>query len=295
MANLLIVILAHEKHLPAILQQWQKIGLPGATILESAGAYRATSWLQQVGLSAIGDLFSRGENSRTLLAAIDDEVLLEEAISIVEDTVGNLDETHSALYFVIPVIRAGGIVHPAEREAQEPALPAPADALRTDSGAITRNTAVSEVDAILKLNPSIVHEDQSLLETAREMAKHPRSNVACVVNEQQRLTGIIPLKTLADDLFLAVSPDEFLREARSIEAAARIARMTQSNHAKDVMLPPIWVKRDEQVKDAFRKMHQNHLTSIPVVNEKRQVTGVISLLELITLFSRLEKDEQDGE
>ncbi len=291
MTNLLIVILAHETHLPAILQKWQKIGLPGATILESAGAYRATSWLQQVGLSAIGDLFSRGENSRTLLAAVDDDSLLEEAISVVEDTVGDLNETHSALYFVIPVTRAGGIVHPAERKAQDPSASDAPDSLRTDSGAITRNTAVSEVDAILKLNPCIVSEDQSLIDTARAMAEHPRSNVACVVNQQQRLTGIIPLKTLADDLFLAVSPDEFLREARSIEAAARIARMTQSNRAKDVMQPPVWVKRDEQVKDAFRKMHQNNLTSIPIVDEKRQVTGVISLLELIALFSRLENNK----
>lgn len=291
MANLLIVILAQETHLPAILQQWQEIGLPGATILESAGAYRATSWLQQVGLSAIGDLFSRGENSRTLLAAIDDDSLLEEAISIVEDTVGNLNETHSALYFVVPITRAGGIVYPAERKAQESAAPDAPYGLRTDSGAITRNTAVSEVDAILRLNPCIVREDQSLIEAAKAMAEHPRSNVACVVNEQQRLVGIIPLKTLADDLFLAVSPDEFLREARSVEAAARIARMAQSNHAKDVMLSPVWVKRDEQVKDAFRKMHQNNLTSIPIVDEKRQVTGVISLLELIALFSRLENDK----
>ena len=290
MANLLIVILAHETHLPAILQKWQKIGLPGATILESAGAYRATSWLQQVGLSAIGDLFSRGENSKTLLAAIDDDSLLEEAISIVEDTVGNLNETHSALYFVVPVTRAGGIVHSVEREAQEES-PSVAPGMRLDSGAITRNTAVSEVDAILRLNPCIVPEDQSLIDTAKKMAEHPRSNVACVVNRQQRLTGIIPLKTLADDLFLSVSPDEFLREARSIEAAAHIARMAQSNRAKDVMLPPVWVKRDEQVKDAFKKMHQNNLTSIPIVDEKRQVTGVISLLELIALFSRLENDK----
>jgi hypothetical protein len=56
--------------------------LPGATILESAGAYRTTTWLSRVGLGALDHLLEVEEVSRrSLLMAIDDEALLEQAIA----------------------------------------------------------------------------------------------------------------------------------------------------------------------------------------------------------------------
>jgi hypothetical protein len=41
MINLLIVILDDSKLMPALLHSWEAIGVPGATILASAGAYRS--------------------------------------------------------------------------------------------------------------------------------------------------------------------------------------------------------------------------------------------------------------
>ena len=41
MTHLLIVVLDDLDCLPELLQVWQKIGVPGTTILESVGAHRA--------------------------------------------------------------------------------------------------------------------------------------------------------------------------------------------------------------------------------------------------------------
>ena len=43
MIHLLMVIIDDLECLPELLQAWRAIGVPGATILESAGAYRVES------------------------------------------------------------------------------------------------------------------------------------------------------------------------------------------------------------------------------------------------------------
>ena len=53
--------------------------------------------------------------------------------------------------------------------------------------------------------------------------------------------------------------------------------------AKDAMKPPIWVKRGETVKEAFRRMHANKLPGLPIVDECYKVVGYINLLELLSL------------
>jgi len=288
MTNLLVVILHDETYLPDLLQAWQNVGLPGATIIDSVGAYRATTWLDQVGLGAIGDLFARAEQSKILLAALDDDSKLEEAVTTVEEIIGDLNAPYTGLYFVIPIARSGGITIPIVTEDEKDiAFVVPRPTAKGD--AITRNTRVSEVGKILNLGTIIVRQEQTLIEVAEAMAEHPRSNVACVVNEQQRLVGLIPLRLLADDLFSAVVPGNFLKAATNVEDAIRFAKMAQSNIASDVMIKPVWVKKDDLVKDAFRKMRELEISAIPIVNEQRQVTGVINLRELIVLYTRSQK------
>ena len=82
MIYLLIVILDDLRLMPELLRTWKEIGVPGATILESAGAHRASTWLSQVGLGAIDRLFDAEEvRRRTLLVAIETDELLAQAIT----------------------------------------------------------------------------------------------------------------------------------------------------------------------------------------------------------------------
>ena len=75
MPHLLVIILDDLEHMPDLLQAWKTIGVPGVTILESVGGYRAGTWLSRVGLGALGRLFEAEEvRRRTLLAAIEDEL-----------------------------------------------------------------------------------------------------------------------------------------------------------------------------------------------------------------------------
>ena len=109
MTNLVIVILDDLKKMPAIMDVWRDIGVPGVTILQSAGGHRTTGWLSRVGLGAIDRLFESEEvRRRTLLAAIDDDVLLARAIAEAERVVGGFDKPNTGVLLVLPVAESRG-------------------------------------------------------------------------------------------------------------------------------------------------------------------------------------------
>ncbi len=290
MAQLLVVILHDPTQLPALLEAWQRVGLPGTTILSSAGAYRTRSWLQRVGLSALGDLFTIKETeSRTLLSVIDDDGLLGKAITVTEEILGDLNAPGRGILFVVPIAQVRGVIQPPQEIQTEEELPPPLASM-TEAEIITRRTLVSVVDEILSLEPVIVRTDQSLLEVAEAMAQKPIINVACVVNNRQQLVGLLPLQKLADDLFMVVVPEEFLSETRDLEDALNFADMSRTRTAGDAMMPPVSVTKEDHVRDAFQKMHDHKLSGIPVVDPiSKEVTGYITLLELLVLYSRSQK------
>ena len=293
MAQLLVVILNDPLQLPPLLEAWQKVGLPGTTILSSAGAYRSQNWLQKVGLGALGELFEAKETqSKTLLSVIDDDGLLEKAIAITEEVVGDLTIPNRGILFVLPVTQVRGIIQPLPLPVA-PAVTSPPPVALTEAEMIARRSLVSLVDKILELKPVIVQTNQPLLEVAEAMAQNPSVNVACVVNERQRLVGLLPLSNLADDLFMTVVPEEFLSETRDLEDALHFAQMSRMRTAGDAMIPAVSVTRDDQVRDAFRKMHDHKLSGIPVVNQQREVIGYITLLELLLLYTRSQKPSTD--
>jgi CBS domain-containing protein len=239
MIHLLIVILDDLGGMPSLLQAWQAIGLPGATILEGAGAYRTTTWLSRVGLGALDRVFEADEvRRRTLLVAVDDDALLEQAIAEADRVVGGFDRPDSGLLLVRPVARVRGLYKVQPKPRQE-LLPR---ALRPD-WMVQRDTPVEEVAQTLELQPTLVHPKAPLDEVARAMLDHPRVHVVCVVNDEGRLVGILDLRTLADDLFFHIMPEEFLSEITDLDDVLRFAERTGMRTVTDAMKKPVWVKR----------------------------------------------------
>ena len=148
---------------------------------------------------------------------------------------------------------------------------------------VLRDTPIEKVEAIMGLEPTIVGPEASLNEVAQAMLAHPRVHVACVVAEDGRLVGLLSLKTLADDLFFHILPEEFIAESTDIEKMMDFANKTRILTAGDAMIPPVWVKHGETVKHAFKRMHDNGLPGLPVVDDRYHVIGYINLLELLAI------------
>jgi CBS domain-containing protein len=291
MTHLVIVILDDLKQMPAILEVWRGIGVPGVTILESAGGHRATSWLARVGLSAIDRLFDSEEVSRrTLLAAIDDEDLLGRAIAEAERVVGGFDKPNTGVLLVLPVAQTRGL-----RKRSPSPLPYQLPSAVQPECAIRRDTPVEDVIAILNLEPTIVQADTPLDEVSRIMQLHPSVHMVCVVSDEGRLIGLINLQDLVDALFVHIMPEKYLSEIHQLEDVMAFADRSRMRTAADAMQAPQWVKRSDTVREAFKRMHEHNISGLPVVDDQYRVVGYINLLELLAVcFVRLTTDQTDS-
>lgn len=278
MAKLLLIILNDISVLPELLDVWREIGVPGTTILKSAGGHASRTWLSRVGLSAINNLFEAKEvQTRTLIAVFEDEDLLACAIAEAERIVGGFDRPSSGVILVLPVSQAIGLYKTPPQPPREVSPP-----LRS-GWTVLRDTTIEIVDSLLDFDPTIVSAETSLDDVARAMLAQPNVHVVSVVAENDRLIGLLELSTLADDLFFHILPEEFLSEITDLEKLMDYANKTRVLTARDAMSPPVWVKPDETVKEAFKRMHENKLPGLPVVNERYQVIGYVNLLELLSL------------
>lgn len=286
MSNLLIVILHEISVMPDLLEVWREIGVPGTTIIKSAGGHASRTWLSQVGLGAINNLFENKEvQTRTVIAAVEDEDLLAQAIAEAEQIVGGFDRPDSGVVLVVPLSQAIGVYKTPPDVPPEISPPA----LRSD-WTYLRDTSVEALDSLMGLEPTIVSGKTLLDDVARAMLAHPRVHVASVTEEDGRLIGLIELSTLADDLFSHILPEEFLSEITDLKTLMDYADKTRAITAKDAMIPAVWVKRGETVKEAFKRMHTNNLPGLPIVDECYRVIGYINLLELLSLCIQEKND-----
>jgi len=275
MAYLLLVILDDLKALPALLRAWREAGVPGATILESVGAYRAHTWLERVGLGALERLFEAEEiRRRTLLTAIDDEALLARAVAEAERVVGGFERPNSGILLVLPVAEARGL------RKERPAAPETAPPHPVCAG--WREMRVGEIARAAGLEPVTVPPDAPLDEVARALAAHPGVRVACVVTEEGRLIGLLDLHTITEDLLFYILPEELFREITDLERVAEFAEKTRVRTAADGMQRPVWVKDTDTLKQALMLMHEHRLSGLPVVDEAYRVLGYVDLLGLLT-------------
>ncbi len=54
--------------------------------------------------------------------------------------------------------------------------------------------------------------------------------------------------------------------------------------AADAMQEPTGLRPNDTVKEAFKRMHESHLSGLPVLNESNHVVGYVSLMTLLGVF-----------
>jgi CBS domain-containing protein len=154
-----------------------------------------------------------------------------------------------------------------------------------DQDQILRDTQMATVNKILPITPVCVQKDEDLQNVAQMMTQNPQVHVACVVDDQQQLAGLLTLQNLTNDLLLDADPEEFLRETHNLAHTLEFAKFSATRTAGDAMTPAISINETDTVKHAFDRMHHHQLAGLPVVNHQGQVTGYISLLDLLVAYN----------
>jgi CBS domain-containing protein len=152
--------------------------------------------------------------------------------------------------------------------------------------AITQNTAIADADRLLSIEPVVVGGAASLRDIAERAVENPGCRVIAVVDGDERLTGVIPVRVLVNDIFLKILPELFLGEIIDLDAALKYAEHLGARKASDIALPPVSVRADETVRDAFGRMHESRLNGLPIVDAEARVVGYVDQLELLIVWVR---------
>lgn len=113
MTQLVVLIIDDPDDCPSILNAWEDIGVSGVTIFESSGLgrYKRAGMRDDMPLMpSIRDLFGSQEiHHRTLFSVVDDPEKVDEMVRVAQKIIGNLEEGHTGLLFVLPVTKAYGL------------------------------------------------------------------------------------------------------------------------------------------------------------------------------------------
>lgn len=145
-------------------------------------------------------------------------------------------------------------------------------------------TPISDADQLLTMEPVVVDVADSLHQIAEQAVQNTACRVIAVEDEGHRLVGVIPVRALVNDIFLKIVPEEFLAEITDYEAVLKYAKHLGARTARDVMLDPVSVRRDETVRDAFERMHGSKLNGLPITDADGRVTGYVDQLELLLVW-----------
>ncbi len=113
--NYLVMLVVDElEHCPAIFDAWEEIGVTGVTILESTGLgriRRASGYRDDLPLmpSIRNLLQAQEEHHRTLMVLVKKEATIDKIVAATESIIGDLNEPHTGVLFVMPVLRVVGI------------------------------------------------------------------------------------------------------------------------------------------------------------------------------------------
>ena len=156
---------------------------------------------------------------------------------------------------------------------------------------ITQRTSVGEAMSKVGIEPCVVAQETELVAVCERLGEAPGVQTVAVVDKTGHLAGVIPIRVLLDGLFLHVAPEEFLADLRAMEGVEEFGRLSRGRSAGDVMQPPVFVTMDDNVREAFSRMHARRLEGLPVIDKEMRVVGYLDRLQLIRLWLRMHRRE----
>ena len=112
MYSMVIFVLNDMECCPDLLDAWEDAGVVGITILESSGLGRVRNAGMRDDIPLIpslSDLFRNTETQhRTIFTIVDSEEQIEKILQATEAVVGDLEQSHTGLLFVLPVSHVYG-------------------------------------------------------------------------------------------------------------------------------------------------------------------------------------------
>jgi hypothetical protein len=113
MPVLLVAIIEDLSKIWDVIDEWERLGVSGATIYDSAGLNRARQLRDLPLFPSVRELLEGTETQhRTLWSVLEDGLNVEALVRATETIVGPLDRPHTGILFTIPVLGVWGLRKP---------------------------------------------------------------------------------------------------------------------------------------------------------------------------------------
>ena len=114
MYHMVLLVLDDMDQCQSVLDAWDAAGASGMTILESTGLgtiRKAAAIRDDLPLMpSLSNLFRQQERRhRTIFTVVESEEMVDRLVEAVESLVGDLNEPHNGILFVLPVSRVVGL------------------------------------------------------------------------------------------------------------------------------------------------------------------------------------------
>jgi len=116
---LLICVVNNTASVNEIVGGFVRIGVTGATVIDSHGTVEIAAAQVPVFAGFRHLVQSNRQPNRTVFSVIKDDETLDQAMAVVEEVTGNLEESASGIMFAIPVTRVKGLAPKMEETAAD--------------------------------------------------------------------------------------------------------------------------------------------------------------------------------
>ena len=120
-------------------------------------------------------------------------------------------------------------------------------------------------------------EDESIYGAVKKIAASKRSKVACVVNKEGRLKGLLTPR----DILEALEVRKFGSVRGRFFVGPEVLHLLTSKYAKDIMSAPVSVHVNDRVEDAINTMLDHGFYELPVVDKDMKVIGEVSYFDVL--------------
>ncbi len=133
-----------------------------------------------------------------------------------------------------------------------------------------------------------LHEDDPISEAVAKIAEDRETMIACVVDKDDRLKGIITpkrvLKTVAARAFETIRHSLFL-------GPGVLYILTTAKYVKDIMSAPRSVRPEDGIEKAIDIMLELDIWEVPVVDKHGRLLGVINYNDIISSVTDYLREE----
>lgn len=114
----------------------------------------------------------------------------------------------------------------------------------------------------------------------RIAAQQPSTRSMGVVDATGRLVGIVRVAALAEAVVAHAVPEAFFAGAGDIDEIGQFGQALDATTIGEIAREPATITGERTLADAFRLMHERHLSGLYVVDAEGRPTGYLDLQEL---------------